>query len=181
MWTELLLEPFAALARARPAESFALCLGKRNEPIPQGPVSTHNIDELTPMESHSCAGQRAKPNGMTSFHKNPGGRGRSNFVFALFFLELPFLQMPSRAELSLGLFHSDTFQHKLFSPNSISKDTVMPIPQELLDILVCPLCKTPVKFTPDRAGLKCQTCRRVYPVRDDIPVMLIEEATIAPE
>jgi uncharacterized protein YbaR (Trm112 family) len=60
-------------------------------------------------------------------------------------------------------------------------DTVMPIPQELLDILVCPLCKTPVKFTPDNSGLKCQTCRRVYPVRDEIPVMLVEEATVAPE
>ena len=57
----------------------------------------------------------------------------------------------------------------------------MPIPQELLDILDCPLCKTPVKFTPDHSGLKCQTCRRVYPVRDEIPVMLVEEATIAPE
>jgi uncharacterized protein YbaR (Trm112 family) len=34
---------------------------------------------------------------------------------------------------------------------------------------------------PDDSGLKCQTCRRVYPVRDDIPVMLPEEATIAKE
>jgi uncharacterized protein YbaR (Trm112 family) len=57
----------------------------------------------------------------------------------------------------------------------------MPIPKELLDILVCPLCKTPVKPTPDDAALKCDTCRRVYPVRDEIPVMLIDQATIAPE
>jgi uncharacterized protein YbaR (Trm112 family) len=59
----------------------------------------------------------------------------------------------------------------------------MPISQELLDILVCPFCKAPVKPTPDNSALKCQspTCRRVYPIRDDIPVMLIEEATIAPE
>jgi uncharacterized protein YbaR (Trm112 family) len=55
----------------------------------------------------------------------------------------------------------------------------MAIPQELLDILVCPVCKTPVKLTPDNAGLKCQTCRRVYPIRDEIPVMLVEEASIA--
>jgi uncharacterized protein YbaR (Trm112 family) len=55
----------------------------------------------------------------------------------------------------------------------------MPIPKDLLDILVCPLCKTPVQTTPDDSGLKCQTCRRVYPVRDEIPVMLIDEATIA--
>jgi uncharacterized protein YbaR (Trm112 family) len=55
------------------------------------------------------------------------------------------------------------------------------ISQQLLQILACPLCKTPVKPTPDNAALKCQTCRRVYPIRDDIPVMQLEEATIAPE
>lgn len=57
----------------------------------------------------------------------------------------------------------------------------MPISQQLLDILVCPACKTPVKLTSDKAGLKCQTCRRVYPIRDEIPVMLVEEASIAKE
>jgi uncharacterized protein len=58
-----------------------------------------------------------------------------------------------------------------------------PIPPYLLEILVCPACKTPVKPAPDNSSLKCQspTCRRVYPVRDDIPVMLIEESTVAPE
>jgi uncharacterized protein len=57
----------------------------------------------------------------------------------------------------------------------------MPIPKELLDILVCPVCKTPVKLLADNSGLKCQACRRIYPVRDEIPVMLPEEATIASE
>ena len=57
----------------------------------------------------------------------------------------------------------------------------MAVSQELLDILVCTVCKTPVKLTPDGAGLKCATCRRVYPIRDDIPVMLSEEATVAQE
>ncbi len=57
----------------------------------------------------------------------------------------------------------------------------MAIAQELLDILVCPVCKAPVKLLPDGSGLKCEKCRRVYPVRDDIPVMLPEEATIASE
>jgi uncharacterized protein YbaR (Trm112 family) len=60
-------------------------------------------------------------------------------------------------------------------------ENCMGIPRELLEILVCPICKTPVKLTPDKLGLKCETCRRVYPVRDDIPVMLPEEAKIAPE
>ena len=57
----------------------------------------------------------------------------------------------------------------------------MAVSQELLDILACPVCKTPVKLTPDGGGLKCPTCRRVYPIRDDIPVMLPEEATVAQE
>ena len=57
----------------------------------------------------------------------------------------------------------------------------MPIPKDLLDILVCPICKKPVHSLPDESGLKCDVCKRVYPVRDDIPVMLPDEATIAPE
>lgn len=57
----------------------------------------------------------------------------------------------------------------------------MAIAQELLDILVCPVCKTPVKLLPDGSGLKCPACRKIYPVRDDIPVMLPEEAIPAPE
>ncbi len=54
----------------------------------------------------------------------------------------------------------------------------MAISQELLDILVCPLCKTPVELKQDQSGLKCVTCKRVYPVRDDIPVMLVDEARV---
>jgi uncharacterized protein len=54
----------------------------------------------------------------------------------------------------------------------------MAVSKELLDLLVCPLCKAPVKLTPDNHGLKC---RRVYPVREDIPVMLIDEARIDAE
>jgi hypothetical protein len=55
------------------------------------------------------------------------------------------------------------------------------ISKELLDILVCPLDKTPVKLTSDQKGLKCSQCRRVYPIRDDIPVMLVDEAKIDPQ
>ena len=57
----------------------------------------------------------------------------------------------------------------------------MPVSQELLDILVCPLDKSPVKLTNDKHGLKCPSCRRVYPIREDIPVMLIDEARIDAE
>jgi LSD1 subclass zinc finger protein len=54
----------------------------------------------------------------------------------------------------------------------------MAVSKELLDILVCPECKTPVRLTADSKGLKCSACRRVYPIRDDTPVMLPEEARI---
>ena len=54
----------------------------------------------------------------------------------------------------------------------------MAISKELLDILACPLCKEEVKLTSDGNGLKCIQCHRVYPIRDDIPVMLVDEATI---
>ncbi len=54
----------------------------------------------------------------------------------------------------------------------------MAISQELLDILACPVCIKSVHLTSDQKGLKCEQCHRVYPIVDDIPVMLIEEASI---
>jgi uncharacterized protein YbaR (Trm112 family) len=54
----------------------------------------------------------------------------------------------------------------------------MALDAELLEILACPNCKTPVVLVQNGTGLKCNTCRRVYPIKDDIPVMLIDEATI---
>ena len=57
----------------------------------------------------------------------------------------------------------------------------MAISKELLDILVCPACRAKVELKPDESGLKCVQCKRVYPIRDDIPVMLIDEARIENE
>ncbi len=57
----------------------------------------------------------------------------------------------------------------------------MPINKELLEILACPVCKTDVKLTSDEKGIKCVKCHRVYPIKDEIPVMLVDEATIEPE
>lgn len=57
----------------------------------------------------------------------------------------------------------------------------MSINPKLLEILACPVCKTDIKLTADEKGLKCVQCHRVYPIKDDIPVMLIDEATIEPE
>lgn len=50
------------------------------------------------------------------------------------------------------------------------------ISKELLDILVCPKCKGPLQLTEDNLGLVCEKCRLLYEIRDDIPIMLIEEA-----
>ena len=54
----------------------------------------------------------------------------------------------------------------------------MAVNAELLKILVCPLCKASLTLVHDDAGLKCSECHRVYPIRDDIPVMLASEAQI---
>jgi uncharacterized protein len=55
----------------------------------------------------------------------------------------------------------------------------MAVSKELLAILVCPVCKNRINLVPDGSALKCDTCKRIYPIRDDIPVMLPEEATLA--
>ena len=52
----------------------------------------------------------------------------------------------------------------------------MAISKELLDILACPKCKGNIILTDGGDGLICKACKLVYPIRDDIPVMLIDEA-----
>ncbi len=54
------------------------------------------------------------------------------------------------------------------------------ISPELLEILVCPLCKKPVVLHANGQSLKCSECSRVYPIQDDIPIMLLDAATIDP-
>jgi len=52
----------------------------------------------------------------------------------------------------------------------------MAIDKELLDILACPKCKGDIRLTDKGDGLVCDTCKLIYPIKDDIPVMLIDEA-----
>lgn len=52
----------------------------------------------------------------------------------------------------------------------------MAISNELLEILACPKCKGEVTLTQDKDGLVCAVCSLVYEIRDDIPIMLVEEA-----
>jgi uncharacterized protein YbaR (Trm112 family) len=56
------------------------------------------------------------------------------------------------------------------------KECSMPISQELLDILACPKCKGDIRLNEGGDGLICDACRLLYPIKDDIPVMLIDEA-----
>jgi len=50
------------------------------------------------------------------------------------------------------------------------------ISKELLDLLACPKCKGQVELTEKSDGLVCKSCRLLYEIRDDIPIMLIDEA-----
>jgi uncharacterized protein YbaR (Trm112 family) len=52
----------------------------------------------------------------------------------------------------------------------------MAINRELLEILACPRCKKEIHLNADENGLVCDSCRLLYEIKDDIPVMLIEEA-----
>lgn len=52
------------------------------------------------------------------------------------------------------------------------------ISKELLDILACPKCKEAVVLNEKKDGLICEKCSLLYEIRDDIPVMLIDEATV---
>ena len=52
------------------------------------------------------------------------------------------------------------------------------IAKDLLEMLVCPACKQALEYRQSPESLKCTQCHRVYAVRDDIPIMLIDEATI---
>ena len=53
----------------------------------------------------------------------------------------------------------------------------MPVPQQLLEILVCPKCKGELEYREKDSALICHACSLKYAVRDDIPIMLIDEAT----
>lgn len=53
----------------------------------------------------------------------------------------------------------------------------MPVPQELLDMLVCPRCRGELEYREAEEVLVCPACRLAYPVRGDIPILLVDEAT----
>ena len=56
----------------------------------------------------------------------------------------------------------------------------MAISQELLDILACPKCKGGLHLNDTEDGLVCDNCKLLYEIKDDIPIMLIDEAKPLP-
>lgn len=54
------------------------------------------------------------------------------------------------------------------------------ISQELLEMIVCPVCKKPLVLRENGESLKCGECKRVYPIRDNIPILLVDEAVVEP-
>lgn len=52
----------------------------------------------------------------------------------------------------------------------------MAISKELLEILACPKCKGDIRLNDSQTGLICDNCKLLYPIKDNIPVMLIDEA-----
>ena len=72
--------------------------------------------------------------------------------------------------LNARLVRLDRFHGRGRIPSMISQD--------LLDILVCPACKKPLALKDEGTSLKCAECGRVYPVRDNIPILLIDEAKV---
>ncbi len=52
----------------------------------------------------------------------------------------------------------------------------MALNPELLDILACPQCKGDIRLNSDEDGLICDNCHLVYEIKDDIPIMLVDQA-----
>lgn len=50
------------------------------------------------------------------------------------------------------------------------------IDKDLLEILACPACKGEIEYDQENQRLICHKCKKAYPIKDDIPIMLIDEA-----
>jgi uncharacterized protein YbaR (Trm112 family) len=85
----------------------------------------------------------------------------------------------SRNAAKLAFFACSFLEGRLFPARKVFE--AMAISEQLLEILVCPACRAKVELKADGSGLKCVECKRVFPIRDDIPVMLIDEAKIEDE
>ena len=54
----------------------------------------------------------------------------------------------------------------------------MKITEEFVETMICPACRSKLRLREDASAIKCAGCKRVYPIEDDIPMMLPDKATI---
>lgn len=54
----------------------------------------------------------------------------------------------------------------------------MKITEEFVEMMICPACQSKLRLREDGSAIKCLGCRRVYPIEDDMPMMLADKATI---
>ncbi|HLL72298.1 MAG TPA: Trm112 family protein [Pyrinomonadaceae bacterium] len=57
----------------------------------------------------------------------------------------------------------------------------MKITEEFVEMMICPACGSKVRLKEDGSAIKCLSCRRAYPIEDDMPMMLPDKATIEDE
>ncbi|HYP01295.1 MAG TPA: Trm112 family protein [Pyrinomonadaceae bacterium] len=57
----------------------------------------------------------------------------------------------------------------------------MKITEEFVEMMICPACQSKVRLKEDGSAIKCVSCRRAYPIEDDMPMMLPDKATIEDE
>jgi hypothetical protein len=57
----------------------------------------------------------------------------------------------------------------------------MKITEEFVEIMICPACQSKVRLKEDGSAIKCLSCRRAYPIEDDMPSMIIDKAIIEEE
>ena len=57
----------------------------------------------------------------------------------------------------------------------------MKITEEFVEMMICPACQSKVRLKDDGSGIKCLGCRRVYPIEDDMPSMMVDKAIIEDE
>jgi len=77
---------------------------------------------------------------------------------------------------SYVLYVSKLFNYYETKSEDAHREIKNMISQELLDILACPKCKEAVILNDTKDGLICEKCSLLYEIRDDIPVMLVDEA-----
>jgi len=88
--------------------------------------------------------------------------------------ELTYFRLASIHNLNFILRLMENIRNSIKENNF--KEGKMALSKELLDILACPKCKGDIHLNDTQDGLICEKCKLVYEIRDDIPIMLIDEA-----